>query len=1102
MTICPSCGRENAEDARFCSWCATSLTTASQREERKVVTCLFCDLVGFTRRAERMDPEDVRGLLQPYHARLRSELERFGGTVEKFIGDAVMAVFGAPVAHEDDPERAVRAALSIRDALAEEGDLEVRIGITTGEALVALGARPEAGEGMASGDVVNTAARLQAAAPTNGILVDETTFRATERAIEYGDPRSIEAKGKAEPIAVWEAQKARARVSVERVGGAPLVGRKQEVTLLRETLARVMREREPQLITLVGVPGIGKSRLVYELFQTIETGDYGLVYWRHGRSLPYGKGVTFWALGEMIKAQAGILESDAPEQAEEKLRQAVERFVSDRTDAAWVERRLRPLAGLEADEEAHDRRDEAFTAWRRYLEAIADERPLVLVFEDLHWADDALLDFVDYVVDWASGVPLLVVCTARPELLTRRAAWGGGKVNSSTILLSPLSDDETAKLLHSLLGRSAVDADVQVRLLEHAGGNPLYAEEFIRMVTSRPDEVVLPETVQGIIAARLDTLPPEEKELLQDAAVIGRVFWLGALGRERWTLEERLHSLARKEFVTRNRRSSVAGEDEYTFRLALVRDVAYDQIPRAARVDKHRSAAEWMESLGRPEDHAEMLAHHYASAIDYARATGQNVDPLAQRGRIALRDAGDRAIALNAFPAAARYYGLAVDLWPHDDSEWPEILLQLARSYHLIADERQETAFETAREAAVATKRVELAAEADALLAELWWFRGDRDACDRHLERAHVLVQDLPSSPGKARVLSQVSRYRMLAGAHEEAIRIGEAALAMADELGLVEVQVEALVTIGTTRTSSGDAGGLEDLERAVAIALAAGSSSVVRAANNLAVSVWALGDLRRGRRLMDEAVAHGYRLGLASMLRFSRNVQFWLLAREGYWDEALPYIEEFVAACEAGEPHYHEGGMRLRRAVIRMGRDDVQGALEDVRKIVPLAQSAGDPQQRGPWLAGCACLFVEAGNTEEARQLADELLDEGGVMSRWGLAELALVDLALIAEELGRVDDLATVLERSSRTKWTEAAGALVRGDAVQAADLLHEIGDAELESMARLCAARRLVAEGRRAEADEQLQRSLAFWRSVGATRYVRQAEELLADVSEIPA
>ncbi|HJR93798.1 MAG TPA: AAA family ATPase [Gaiellaceae bacterium] len=1096
MQTCPSCGRENAEDARFCSWCGSPLAEETAREERKVVTCLFCDLVGFTSRAERMDPEDVRGLLQPYHARLRSELERFGGTVEKFIGDAVMAVFGAPVAHEDDPERAVRAALSIRDALAEEGDLEVRIGITTGEALVALGARPDAGEGMASGDVVNTAARLQTAAPTNGILVDETTFRATERAIEYGDAQAIEAKGKAEPISVREALKARARVSVERVGGAPLVGREQEVNLLRETFARVLREREPQLVTLVGVPGIGKSRLVFELFQTIETGDYGLVYWRHGRSLPYGDGVTFWALGEMVKAQAGILESDGPDEAADKLRQAVDRFIPDESDAAWLERRLRPLAGLEADDATVDRREEAFSAWRRFLEAIADDRPLVLVFEDLHWADEALLDFVDYLVDWVSGVPVLVLCTARPELLSRRPGWGGGKVNSSTTLLSPLSEDETATLLHALLGRSAIDAELQARLLEHAGGNPLYAEEFTRMLSERATETVLPETVQGIISARLDTLPSDEKELLQDAAVVGRVFWLGALGRERWTLESRLHSLGRKEFVSRQRRSSVAGEDEYAFRHALVRDVAYEQIPRAERADKHRDAAEWLESLGRPEDHAEMLAHHYASAIEYARASGQNVESLADRGRVALRDAGDRAFALNAFSAAARYYELAAELWARDDTERPDLLLRLARTLHITGDERRESALENALDAAERTARLDLAAQAEALLAEVCWYRGDREACDRYLERAYASIQALPSSAAKAHVLSQVSRYRMLAGADEEAIRIGEAVLAMADELGLVEAQVEALVNIGTTRTNMGDPAGLEDLERAVAIASAAGSSSVARAYNNLGVSVWALGDLRRGRRLMDETVAHADRLGLTALLRFSRNVQHWLLAREGHWDEALPYIDEFVAACEAGPPHYHEGGMRLRRAEIRLARNDVQGALEDVRKVVPLARSAGDPQQRGPWLSGCAFLLAEAGHTEEARQLTGEVFHEG-TMTRW-----SLVELALVAEELGEVDRLANVIESGPTTKWTESAGAFLRGEVVKAAEILHEIGDAELEAVTRLRGARQLVAEGRRAEADDQLQRSLAFWRPHGATRYVRQAEELLDELSEITA
>ena len=303
--------RENADDARFCSACGTPFgAEAPAREERKVVTCLFCDLVGFTARAETMDPEDVRRLLHPYHALVRAELERFGGTVEKFIGDAAMAIFGAPTAHEDDPERAVRAALAIRETLAHDGQLEVRIGITTGEALVALDARAEAGEGIVSGDVVNTAARIQAAAHPGGLLVDETTMRATERAIEYAEASSIDAKGKSQPVSVWQATRARARVGVERLSNTQLVGRERELSLLRGTWSRVAEEREPQLVTLVGVPGIGKSRLVFELFETIRAGEHGLVSWRSGRSLPYGEGVTFWALGEMVKAQAGILESD------------------------------------------------------------------------------------------------------------------------------------------------------------------------------------------------------------------------------------------------------------------------------------------------------------------------------------------------------------------------------------------------------------------------------------------------------------------------------------------------------------------------------------------------------------------------------------------------------------------------------------------------------------------------------------------------------------------------------------------------------------------------------------------------------------------------
>jgi len=486
---CSRCGRQNPDDARFCLQCGNPFapTPRAGREERKVVSVLFADLVGFTAQAEQMDPEDVRAILAPYHASVRADLERYGGTVEKFIGDAVMALFGAPAAHEDDPERAVRAALAIRDTLKADGRLHVRIGVTTGEALVAIEARPESGEGMAAGDVVNTAARLQGAAPVDGILVDEWTYRATQRAVEYHDHPEVSVKGKAEPVAVWQAVSARARfgVDVRQVGQAPLVGRLREMDILTGALGRAMGEREPQLVTLVGVPGIGKSRIVWELFRHIDSGNQ-LVAWRQGRSLSYAESISFWALGEIVKAEAGILETDSTDAAAAKLSRAVGALAEEPSNAEWIERHLRPLVGLEAGVELRgDHRGEAFAAWRRYLEGLAEQRPLVLIFEDLHWADDGLLDFIDYLVEWATGVPLLIVATSRPELLSRRPGWGGGKPNALTISLSPLTDVETGYLVAALVEQAIIPAALRDAVLERAQGNPLYAEEFARLIGER-----------------------------------------------------------------------------------------------------------------------------------------------------------------------------------------------------------------------------------------------------------------------------------------------------------------------------------------------------------------------------------------------------------------------------------------------------------------------------------------------------------------------------------------------------------------------------------------------------------------------------------------
>jgi class 3 adenylate cyclase/tetratricopeptide (TPR) repeat protein len=688
VSFCPSCGYGNQPGAKFCSECGATLVAAEPlaHEERKVVSVLFADLVGFTSRAEQMDPEDVRALLSPYYARLRAELERFGGTVEKFIGDAVMALFGAPVAREDDPERAVRAALAIRDWVREEERIQVRLAVSTGDALIMLGARSSEGEGMAAGDVVNTAARLQAAAPVNGVLVGERTFRATRQAIEYCEAAPVEAKGKREPVPVWEALGARARfgVDVPHQAKTALMGRERELGVLRDALARVRSERSPQLVTLVGVPGIGKSRLLYELSQIVEA-EAELISWRQGRSLPYGDGISFWALSEMVKAQAGILESDTPAEAGVKLAEMTAEVMPGSSDADWVQRHLGALAGLGSGVPAGGgRRGEVFAAWRQFFEALAERRPLVLVFEDLHWADDGLLDFVDYLADWAGQVPLLVVGTARPELLTRRPGWGGGKPDAVTLSLAALSDQDTARLIGSLLGRPVLEAGQQAMLLLHAGGNPLYAEQYVQMLAEQVagPELPLPESIQGIVSARLDLLAPPEKRLLQDAAVVGKVFWPGAVAALGGTpghggLEEYLHGLERKQFIRRERRSSVAGETQYAFVHVLLRDVAYGQIPRAARADRHAQAAGWIESLGRPEDHAEMLAHHYLSALDLARAAHRDTADLAPRARTALHRAGDRAFALNAFAAAAGYYRTALALWPQDAREQRACLLRL-----------------------------------------------------------------------------------------------------------------------------------------------------------------------------------------------------------------------------------------------------------------------------------------------------------------------------------------------------------------------------------------------------------------------------------------
>ena len=1123
MPVCGQCRKENPPEARFCLACGAPISggEAVVAEERKVVTVLFADLVGFTGRAERLDPEDVRRMLGPYYARLRVELERFGGTVEKFIGDAVMALFGAPIAHEDDPERAVRAALAIREAIGELNedpllDLHVRIAVATGEAVVSLGARASEGEGMAAGDVVNTTARLQGAAPGDGILVGESTYWATRQAIEYREAEPVVAKGKSVPIAVWEAVAPRARfgVDVARRSGVDLVGREEELALLIEALGRARRERTPQLVTLVGVPGIGKSRLVAELFAAVERSPE-LVFWRQGRSLPYGETASYWALAEMAKAQAGILETDVAEEAAKKLQTAIGSLLADPSEAEWVEAHLRPLIGLSGAGQLSDEgRGESFAAWRRFFEALAGERPLVLVFEDLHWGDDGLLDFVDHLVDWASGVPLFVVCTARPELLTRRPGWGGGKTNVTALSLSPLSAAETGRLVTALLDRAVFPAEIGATVVSRADGNPLYAEEFVRMLVDRgllaritsgsaaEGELPLPESVQGIIAARLDALPADEKRLLQDAAVVGKVFWAGTLvsmadgNLSRSAVEDLLHRLERKEFVTRERQTSVGGETQYAFGHVLVRDVAYAQIPRARRAERHSLAAEWIESLApdRSDDQAEMLAHHYGSALEYARATGQETEALAERARKALRLAGDRALTLNAFPAAARQYAAALELWPRDDPDRYHVLFQYGKA-SLRADRSGVEALTEARDALLAAGDRLTAVECEVLLGWSFFDLGRQDKAREHYGSAVALVEDEPPSRTKAFAYNRWAASHAFAGETEKAIEIALQAKEISDAVGDDQVSARSLVTLGAVRGMRGDRAGIVDLERALALAGDHGAVESVQGRINLASVHLGFGELKQCFEVQAEARRHAERFGLGGWLRWLGVEQALEHYWTGSWDNAKSFVDTYIAEDEAGS--YMQSQASEVRGHIRLARGDLEGAVEDASSSVEEARRDEDPDRVYPGLAFAAFANVTAGRTEAGGALADELLDlwrKAGDLPAFCEAYW-VVDLAFALAALGRRRELLeTARTVSASSPWLEATIAFAEGDFRKAADVYTEIGSMPDEAFARLYAAEALHADGRRADADVELARARAFYESVGASRYLGRGQTSL--------
>ncbi len=1031
MIVCPNCGEENPDRARFCLACAEPLVSAAPTgEERKVVSVLFVDLVGFTDRSDRADPEDVRATLRPYHERVKADIERHGGTVEKFIGDAVMAVFGAPVAHEDDAERAVRSALrileTIEDLRAEGLEVAVRAAVTTGEAVVALGARPERGEGMVAGDVVNTAARLQSAAAVGTVVVDETTMRSAGASILFEPLEPVVAKGKTEPIVVWRAATARSRVGQpEAATRTAFIGREHEKTLLLEMFLRAERESSVQLVTVVGEPGIGKSRLVTELRTALDDRP-DVVTWRHGRCLPYGEGITFWALGEVVKAEAGILESDDRSQAAAKLDELVAGLVPDESERPWFASRLGPLVGAGGDGAAASR-EESFTAWRRFLEAMAARRPFVLVVEDLHWADAALLEFLEHLLDWTAPVPLLLLCTARPELFERNASWGGGKRNATTISLAPLSEQDSARLLQVVLERAVLPAEAQTVLLERAGGNPLYAEQFARMLAESGDvdSLSVPESVQALMAARLDTLSPELKALLQDASVVGRMFWTGAVasigGRERDDVRRGLNELVRREFVRPVRVSSIEGEDELSFWHALVRDVAYQQIPRSPRADKHVAAAEWVEEMAgaRAGDYAEILVYHLSQARELREAAGADVHGLDEPLVRNLVLAGDRAQHFDA-AAAEEYLRRAVALSEGDTRSHG---IALARLATVLALRGEAVEAKDLNEQAIALLRDVDERAAGAAMAELarsLWGAGD--TAGAHITGLEaVAVLERHSGPDLLAAYGTAAMRGAMAGRLEEAVELMDKGMDLADELG--QPPTALLQARAVIRWVEGDPRCLEDLRAARDLALEDGlGRAAAIAMNNVAdTAAWFEG-IPQALDLWADAIEFSEARGIIGAAVWQRTERLRAVYHAGRWDEVL---EEGEEVRRWFEEHGLSGQLdvfaNVSPAAVLVHRGALAAAAARVEVLLPAARQSSDPQVLVPGLEAAALLAFTSGDLEDALGLIRELVELASWRS-WRSTCLAWP--VRIAAAIGELDLAAAFLEGSEHdSAWDRAA-------------------------------------------------------------------------------